>query len=407
MHYLLSAASRTLSVPAVARMTEERARDVFKRLRFLQNGGEPFCPHCGSADYYALEYRKAWRCAGCGKDYSLTSGTIFASAKMPVRDYLLALAIFANAAKGISALQMSRDMGVQYKTAYVLCQKIRSAIEAAQRHIKLSGVVEVDGATFGGHWVVQNHSDNPGVKKRVRYPKKANRRVVTVMRQRGGRTITTVGKSEFDAVPMVRARVEPGSTLHADGSRAWNDLGGAFEMMRVEHADAYSFEGACTNQAESFFSRMRRAHSNHHRISGEYLGMYAAEIAWREDHRRVSNGEQWLMLASLCLHTKTSAFVGYWQRKAIEPRAVKNTEVNALPRPRMVAMESLDAFGDRRGLIDPERSLDLTVPSDAEGVLFQKEVFAYARKLKERNPEMPHDLFVKCVQNFVAQELAA
>jgi hypothetical protein len=66
-----------------------------------------------------------------------------------------------------------------------------------------------------------------------------------------------------------------------------------YEMNRVNHEEAYSIDGACTNWAEEFFSRMRRAEQgHHHHIAGPYLLRYAQEASWREDHRRVSNGDQ-------------------------------------------------------------------------------------------------------------------
>jgi hypothetical protein len=70
---------------------------------------------------WSIPSRKTWQCGakGCGKQFSATSGTIFASRKRPIRDYLLAIAIFVNGAKGHSALQLSRDLDCQYKTAFV------------------------------------------------------------------------------------------------------------------------------------------------------------------------------------------------------------------------------------------------------------------------------------------------
>src|SRR5262249_48388000 len=127
-HFLLSSAARSLSLAQVARMTDEEARGTFKRIRWADNDGEPYCPRCGSIGVYAYATRPVWRCKECTHQFSLTSGTIFASRKLPVRDYLLAIAIFVNGAKGHSALQLSRDLDVQYKTAFVLAHKIRQAI---------------------------------------------------------------------------------------------------------------------------------------------------------------------------------------------------------------------------------------------------------------------------------------
>jgi hypothetical protein len=87
-------------------------------------------------------------------------------------------------------------------------------------------------------------------------------------------------------------------------------------MKRINHLEAYSADGACTNQAELFFSRMRRAEiGHHHHVAGVYLICYAQEAAWREDNRRVSNGEQVHRVAALAMKRgKSVDFSGYWQR---------------------------------------------------------------------------------------------
>jgi hypothetical protein len=90
-------------------------------------------------------------------------------------------------------------------------------------------------------------------------------------------------------------------------------------MRRVNHSTEYvSEEGASVNQAESFFSRLRRAeYGVHHRISGQYLHQYANEMAWREDNRRAPNGMQWRWITSAALrHPKSEVWRGYWQRAA-------------------------------------------------------------------------------------------
>jgi hypothetical protein len=85
---------------------------------------------------------------------------------------------------------------------------------------------------------------------------------------------------------------------------------------RINHSESYSTDEANTNQAESFFSRLRRAEIGiHHHVAGPYLSAYAREMAWRENNRRVSNGEQYLMAADAALqHPVSRQWKGYWQR---------------------------------------------------------------------------------------------
>lgn len=103
----------------------------------------------------------------------------------------------------------------------------------------------------------------------------------------------------------------------ADEAGSWDALGARFAMERINHAELYSdTRGTYTNGAESFFSRIRRAEiGHHHHIAGAYLIRYAQEASWREDNRRVANGDQTRNVAALALASRPSVdWTGYWQR---------------------------------------------------------------------------------------------
>ena len=315
-HFLLSKAARSLSLASVARMSDEEARTMFRRIRWADNDGEPYCPKCGCLKVYAFATRPLWKCSACKYQFSVTSGTIFDNRKRPIRDYLLAIAIFCNGAKGHSALQLSRDLDCQYRTAFVLAHKLREVLEAEQRKVTFSGVAEVDGAYFGGHRKAENKIANR-VDRRLAEEQTGKRRVVVVMRERRGRTLPFVFKKESEAVSTIRQHIPFGSTVHADEAASWEALHAHYDMRRVNHSIEYkSSDGACTNQAESYFSRLRRAEIGvHHRISAHYLGRYASEMAWREDHRRRPNGELYMLAAAAALkHPVSKEWAGYWQR---------------------------------------------------------------------------------------------
>ena len=136
------------------------------------------------------------------------------------------------------------------------------------------------------------------------------------MRERGGRTLPFVFRSEDEAVPTIRARVESGTIIYADEAACWDALHARYDARRINHTIAFSDDGACTNQAESYFSRLRRAEwGQHHHISGKYLGAYAREMAWREDTRRRPNGTLHALAAGAALgHPVSRVWKGYWQR---------------------------------------------------------------------------------------------
>src|ERR1700722_19957600 len=118
-HFLLTSAARTLSLASVMRMSNEEAEQTFVKLRWSDNDGNAACSHCGCLIVYSCRRPNGaprWRCNACRRDFSVTSGTLFASHKLPLKAYLLAIAVFFNEFKGKSMPAMSRDLGVQYKT---------------------------------------------------------------------------------------------------------------------------------------------------------------------------------------------------------------------------------------------------------------------------------------------------
>jgi transposase-like protein len=320
-HFLLTAAARTLSLSAVARMSDEEAHAKFVAIRWGDNHGNPYCPKCGCLKVYAFATRKLWKCSACRYQFSVTTRTIFADRKRPIRDYLLAIAIFANGAKGHSALQLSRDLDCQYKTAFVLSHKLREALGAEIHNPdepELAGEIAIDGAYFGGK-VKQANRKADRTDRRAAEEQTGKRQVVVVAREIMGRTLPFIVPRESAAVPLIRAKVASGTIVHADESGAWDALHASYPMLRVNHSREFQGDdGACTNEAESWFSRLRRAEMGvHHRISGKYLYQYANEMAWREDNRRVPNGTQWRWIAGAALrHPMSGQWRGYWNRSA-------------------------------------------------------------------------------------------
>ena len=230
-HFLLSAAARSLSIGKVVRMSDHGAENVFARLRWPATDGKPVCPTCGCMTCHDCRRGESarWRCKGCGADFSVTSGTLFAWRKLPLRTYLLAIVVFCNEVKGKSMLALSRDLGIQYKTAFVLAYKLREAMACAMRGLTIGGegkVAEVDGAYFGGHVRPSNFATDR-IDRRLAENQSGKRKAVVVMRERGGRTLPSVFASEDAAVSFIRARIAKGTEVHADESPAWNVSGTA------------------------------------------------------------------------------------------------------------------------------------------------------------------------------------
>lgn len=213
---------------------------------------------------------------------------------------------------------MSRNMNVGPKSIFVMLHKLREAMGATlDDGRELAGEVEIDGAYFGSRIRPANRRAD----RRQQRADDNRRRVVVVARERQGRAIPWVVAREGAAVPMIRQHIASGTTVHADESGEWNILHASYPMKRVNHSVEFKGEdGGCTNQAESYFSRLRRAEFGiHHRISGHRLQAYANEMAWRENHRRRSNGDHWnLVTAAALAHPKSAVWAGYWHPKKAE-----------------------------------------------------------------------------------------
>jgi len=320
-HFLLSREAKTLTLAQVFRMSDAAAETTFKAIRWADTNGEPVCSHCGSLAAYECRRPSGalrFRCKDCNKDFSITSGTLFASHKLPLRGYLAAIAVFCNEVKGKSMLALSRDLGLSYKSAFVLAHKLREAMSEEMKGRTIGDdrpEAEIDGAYFGGYVKPANLKEDR-IDRRLAKNQSGKRKVVVVIRERGGETLPGVFKSEGEALSWIARRVAKGTVLHADEAPSWNDLHARFELKRVDHQAAYSFDGASTNWAESYFSRLRRGEAgHHHHISGPYLLRFAQESAWREDNRRAPNGEQVKRVVKLALGRKKSVdWNGYWQR---------------------------------------------------------------------------------------------
>lgn len=316
-HFLLSAAARTLSLRAIYQAGEDKAYETFRKIRWAETAGEPVCPRCGSLEHYDIPTRRKFKCAAkeCRHQFSVTSGTIFASRKMSFVDLLGAICTFVNAVKGVSACQLSRDLDCQYKSAFVLLHKLRESLAAEIAGQTLDDEVEIDGSYYGGKIRPANLKEDR-IDRRLSEHQTGERRVVVALRERGGRTLPFVAMHEKEGVEIAKRVISRMAKVYADEASHWDALHDGWTIGRINHSEAYSQDGANTNWVESYFSRLRRMiEGQHHRVSAKYLAQYAHEAAWKEDHRRLSNGSAAHRTLGLALHHPVSReWAGYWQR---------------------------------------------------------------------------------------------
>lgn len=348
-HFLLSATLRDFTLWDAANLTEVDAFWKFVDLRWGSRE-EVVCPSCGTIGRtFARLDRWQLRCRHCDHHFSPLVNSPFADRKMTFKKLLMAMCLYVAGAKGVPALFMCRLLDMQDKTATVLMGKLRESLLRQRDTEILSGLVEIDGGYFCGKprkgriRLKTNSADvaaalearlrgEPVAKRKPRNKAEARnwarrklRRVVMVLREiypdRGSgayRTRVAIAYSENERVATRLAShwVEPGSTIMTDENGAYTALSSWYDHHCVEHSVEFStVDGVNENQAESFFSRMRRAeYGTFHGYRPKYLLDYAQEFAWREDVRTRTENEKLVDLFGRIFSSGLSRWWrGYWQ----------------------------------------------------------------------------------------------
>lgn len=315
--FRLTAAARTMSIAQIARLSDDEARVQFEKIRFADNGGEPYCPHCGFATVYRYAKRGLFKCKFCEKQFSATSGTTFHSRKMSFSDILIAILSFANPPQGNSALALADILGCAPKTAFVLGHKLRRAMADMQAENILTGKVEVDGVYINGHLRQENL-----LADRTRRSKEyaAKKHCIVTMRERGphGRSRAFFLKSEEAGAAIAPKVIQQSASVITDLGDAWHRFAAMFDSLRsVNHSVGYSIDGDHINGIECQHLRIRRS------LQGIYFSFlkgygqnYADELSWRDDHRQMDNGRRMLLLARRAAKMPVAKeWVGYWRKR--------------------------------------------------------------------------------------------
>lgn len=281
-----------LTLNQVSALSEDEARETIERILW-PNG--PVCPHCGSVENLTRLQGEAHRaglfqCNACGEQFTVTIGTIFEDSHLPLRKWLMAFALLCSAKKGISALQLQRELDIgSYKTAWHLAHRIRHAMSREPLAGLLRGTVEVDETYVGGK--PRPEASAPKA-KRGRGTKKTP---VVALVERNGR-VRARKVDRVDGATLkgaIRENVDRKARIMTDEWRAYRGIGTEFDGGHdtVNHgAGEYARGDAYTNTAESFFALLKRGViGSFHHISKEHLDRYCDEFSFRWDHRSIDD----------------------------------------------------------------------------------------------------------------------
>ena len=261
--------------------TQEKCIEYLEYKRWQ---GIPVCPYCESKKSSSKSLRHT--CLECNNSYRVTVGTVFQDSNIPLTKWFMGIALILSAKKGISSLQLSRDLSVNKNTAWLLQMKIRNVMKEDSNGL-LEGVVEADETFIGG----KVNSHYPQRKKRSKPVTGTNHlKPVLGMVERNGKVIAQVIKTPLreDIMPILQANITPSSTVVTDGSSAYFPSKKYFKDHQILSKSSQCFKRGefHTNTIEGFWSLLKRAIiGQYHRVNELYLQMYIDELSFKYNYR--------------------------------------------------------------------------------------------------------------------------
>lgn len=254
------------------------------------------CKHEGKV--YEFKDGKRFQCSCCDRVFSYKTGTLFENTKIPLKKWFLAMYLHTSHKKGISSLQLAKDINVTQKTAWFMLQRIRE-IESncGGGGFDKDSVVEIDECYMGGKY------ENMHTSKKETAPQKA---VIIGMVERNSKQVKAmkIPTAEKDfLLPKINLNVESGATIVTDTYHAYNDLKQKYnhktikhsvkEYCRIEKHTAFKIH---TNTIEGFWGLVQRGVNGiYHWVSKKHINRYLNEFSFRYNTNKMTDGERFVM----------------------------------------------------------------------------------------------------------------
>ena len=276
-------------------------------LEKIKWGHTPVCPYCKSVRSTKRKDPLRHKCNKCNRSFSVLIGTIMESTKLPLPKWFAALCLILNAKKGISSLQLARDIGVNKNTAWYLQKRIRQAM--SEDDTLLAGLIEADESYIGGS-LVHKHEK---LKQDRQYHRAGmeHKTAVLGMLERKGKIIVKVLDKAWgkEIKPIIKKLIDPKSELVTDGFGGYKDLGQHFEKhvvlnrtKKIRRIGKYH-----TNTIEGFWSMFKRALiGQYHKITTQHLQEYINEMTFKYNYRNHDNAFN--VLITRCLNINNAFY---------------------------------------------------------------------------------------------------
>lgn len=283
----------------IAQMPDEKTcREYYEQERW---NGKPVCPYCGCERSYKLKSGKHYKCASgkCYKVYTVTVGTIFEASNIPLNKWFMALYLCSAHKKGISSVQLAKDIGVTQKTSWFMLHRLRVGMRERGAKV-LIGTVELDETYLSRKFRTPYKGLSVEMQEKIEKEDKRSttRHYGTVIgvKERGGKIIVVAAPngSAKEVKAVVEKHVSPFVKLMTDEAPKYKNSLAAYHRQSVNHSAGEWVRGDVhTNGVENFWSVMKRGvYGIYHQISYKHLQAYCNEFSYRYNSRKMNDADR-------------------------------------------------------------------------------------------------------------------